>query len=98
VFLVAPTVDNIKRAAHIVRRCRTERNRNDEKYHLAFWPERTVYCQNIIDRLELGDCIMMHDFGNDLIPLDVDLFSMEMDDSCRLLYLQDDQRVCQLLA
>lgn len=54
------------------------KDRGAKKYYPCFWPKRTVICKEFFEQNGLSPFVDIRDFSFDLLPLDVDLYSLEM--------------------
>ena len=51
----------------------------DQTFHLIFSPRRTVLCKEALETFGVLGEVNIKDFSFDLIPLESDLLSLEMD-------------------
>ncbi|KRX00184.1 Sec1-like protein [Pseudocohnilembus persalinus] len=62
----------------------------DFTYIIVFWPQKTILCDEALERLQLKGIVQVKDFNFDLVPLEDDLLSYEMSSSFFDLYLRND--------
>ena len=73
--------------------------RQDKHYGIIFVPHRTVICEHVLDtRGLLGSNVNVYDYKLDLIPIDTDLLSMELDYSFNDCYVKGDPTVLYFIA
>lgn len=53
-------------------------NSGAKRYYPCFWPKRTIICKEFFELNGLTNLVDVRDFSFDLLPLDVDLYSLEM--------------------
>ena len=75
----------MKRIARII-----HKNSQDKNYHLVFWPRRTILCKEALESYGVYGNLDIRDFNFDLIPLDTDLLSLELDNCFKELYIEND--------
>ena len=85
IFFVYPKVLLMKRIARII-----HKNSQDKNYHLVFWPRRTILCKEALESFGVYGNLDIRDFNFDLIPLDSDILSLELDNCFKELYIEND--------
>jgi hypothetical protein len=50
-----------------------------KEYTIIFWPRRSIFCSQKIEDHNIYANVNIKDFNFDLIPLESDLLSLEMD-------------------
>lgn len=65
----------------------TDENIAFKTYHLICVPTCFVYFHTLIETEGLCDCVCLHRFNWDFIPLDDFLLSMEIQNVCKLTYI-----------
>ena len=62
----------------------------ESTYCCIFWPSESLFCQEALQRLGVYGNLIIKEFQFDLIPLDKDILSFEMEMSFRDLYRDGD--------
>ncbi|KAJ3118081.1 Vacuolar protein-sorting-associated protein 33 [Phlyctochytrium bullatum] len=63
---------------------------NTIDFSIFFVPRRTLVCEQLFEEQGVLGDIVLGEFHLDLIPLDEDVYSLELDDAFRDLYLDGD--------
>jgi len=58
-------------------------NGPNNTYKLVFWPSRTILAKELLEQEGVLSSVEIKDFSFDLIPLDLDVLSLEMPDAFR---------------
>jgi len=85
IFFVYPKVPLMKKIARII-----HKNSQDKNYHLVFWPRRTILCKEALESYGVYGNLDIRDFNFDLIPLDTDILSLELDSCFKEIYIEND--------
>ena len=83
----------MKRIANIILRDRMKKKGYEDirdKFYLILWPRHNILCKEVLkEQGVLGDLKIL-DFNFDLIPLEKDLLSLEMEFSFKDTYIDYD--------
>ena len=74
-IFLSPTHENLKILKELIT---INAEKGNKKYYPCFWPKRTLACKEFLESSKLLDLVEMKDFSFDLLPLDIDLYSLEM--------------------
>lgn len=88
IFLTAPTVSMMKRISKII--MTNKMNKDEKTYFLIFTPRRTFLCKEALEREGVFAEVTLMNFNFDLMPLENDLLSMQLENVPRELYLDSD--------
>mgnify|MGYP003880417885 FL=1 len=88
IFLTSPTVFMMRRIAKIIKN--NKYNKDDKSYYVICSPRRTFLAREALEREGVFADINLIDFNFDLIPIEDDLLSMQMDKIPKDLYLDLD--------
>jgi hypothetical protein len=72
-------------------------NTGAKRYYPCFWPKRTIICKEFFEQNGLTGVVDIRDFSFDLLPLDVDLYSLEMR-FLKELYISHDHSIYTTVA
>ncbi|KNC51656.1 vacuolar protein sorting-associated protein 33A [Thecamonas trahens ATCC 50062] len=87
VYITRPTLKNMKMIARQIRGA----VEGTHEYFVLFAPRKTLICERVLEEEGvLGDCTLF-EFAMDLIPLDDDVLSLEMESAFRECYLDGDR-------
>ncbi|KAM3137304.1 hypothetical protein pb186bvf_010674 [Paramecium bursaria] len=95
-IMIPPKMDITKRVAQIIRQ--HEGIGPQRQYLLVFWPQRTILCKELLDQEGVMSSVELRDFTFDLIPLDLDVLSLEMPDSFRDMIVDYDLSIYNYVA
>mmetsp|Transcript_57643 Transcript_57643/g.158760 ORF Transcript_57643/g.158760 Transcript_57643/m.158760 type:complete len:275 (-) Transcript_57643:1173-1997(-) len=87
-FFVRPNVDQMKLVASNIMACRA--TRGSERFNVYFAPHKTLVCEQVLEDEGVLDCVELSEYQLNLIPLDDDLISLELDRSFRECKLDGD--------
>lgn len=65
---------------------------------LVFWPQRSILCKELLDSEGVMSSVELRDFSFDLIPLDLDVLSLEMHDAYRDMVIDCDFSIYNYIA
>lgn len=65
-------------------------NGPNNTYKLVFWPSRTILAKELLEQEGVLSSVEIKDFSFDLIPLDLDVLSLEMPDAFRDMMIDQD--------
>ncbi|KAJ3126525.1 hypothetical protein HK098_007425 [Nowakowskiella sp. JEL0407] len=88
IYLCRPKIQNMKCIAENIR-SHTQAGIKLE-YSLFFVPRRTMICERVLEEEGVYGDISIGEYHLDIIPLDDDVISMELDNSFRELFLDGD--------
>ena len=88
VYLVRPDLPSMKMIAKQVHACLRAGIRT--QYHVYFVPHRTVVCEQMLEDEGVLQHLEIGEFHLGLIPLDADLYSLEMDGAYKQCYVDGD--------
>ncbi|KAJ3333130.1 hypothetical protein HDU76_011207 [Blyttiomyces sp. JEL0837] len=88
IYICRPKIACVKFIASHVQRSSEEGQEID--YNLFFVPRRTLVCEKVLEDAGVYGDIRIGEYHLDLIPLEDDVLSMEMEDSYRELFLEGD--------
>ena len=89
VYIVRPVLEHMKTIAAQIRAA--EAAGADSSYYLLFTPRKTLICERVLEEEGVLGDVTAWEFALDLIPLDDDVLSLEMDGSFRECYLDGDR-------
>ncbi|KAI9095923.1 Sec1-like protein [Phlyctochytrium arcticum] len=67
-------------------------------YRIYFVPQRSLLCERILEEESVYGEVTIGEYHLDLVPLDSDLLSLEMDNAFRDLYLYNDTEILHIMA
>jgi hypothetical protein len=90
VFIVPPEIETLKMVKRFIEN--VKKRRIKKTYNLVIYPKRTVLLQYMIRDMKLHFEFMnrIYDFNLDLIPLNVDLLSLENSDILKEIYVKKE--------
>ena len=94
VIFISPTVENLRKLKDLIL-INTERG--SRKFYPVFWPKRTLATKEFIESSNLSQYVEIRDFSFDLLPLDTDLYSLEMK-MIYDLYIEDNHSIFTTVA
>ncbi len=74
-IFLRPNSDSLIRLKDLIN---ANSNSGAKRYYPCFWPKRTIICKEFFELNGLTHLVDIRDFSFDLLPLDVDLYSLEM--------------------
>ncbi|KAI9353386.1 Sec1-like protein [Zopfochytrium polystomum] len=88
IYICRPKIAFVKFIAGHVR----QKNQFSSKteYSIFFVPRRTLVCERVLEEEGVYGDVSISEFHLDLVPLDDDVWSLELDDAFRELYLDGD--------
>lgn len=93
IFMSTPSVQNMNKINTVIQA------NMGKSFHMIFVPRRTFACKEVLlSSGRYGDINNIFDFNFDLIPMDTDLLSLEINDAARQLYLELDTTTLVLVA
>uniref|UniRef100_A0A0C9QQ98 Vps33a_1 protein n=1 Tax=Fopius arisanus TaxID=64838 RepID=A0A0C9QQ98_9HYME len=88
IFIVRPHLDMIDLIAENVH---GEQNRSPKEFHIFFVPRKSLLCQKKLqNRGVFGSFTLIEEFPCDLFPFDSDLMSMELSQTYKEFFLEND--------
>lgn len=93
-IFLKPSGENLKILKELID---MNRDKGNKKYYPCFWPKRTIICKEFFEQNQLSDFVDIRDFSFDLLPLDVDLYSLEMK-FIKELYINHDHSIYSTVA
>jgi vacuolar protein sorting-associated protein 33A len=73
------------------------KDRGNKTYYPVFWPKRSAVCKEYLEARGLLSSFNLRDFSFDLIPLDNDLYSLEMK-TFKELYIDNEYSIYNVVA
>ncbi|EGR33241.1 vacuolar sorting protein, putative [Ichthyophthirius multifiliis] len=96
IFFLSPSIEHVKRIAKIIH---SDQSRGQQKkYCSIFSPRITSLCREAFEKLGVMSNIIIKNFNFDLIPLESDLFSLEINTVIEDMYFDKDQSIFQQVA
>jgi len=65
-------------------------DKQESKFSLILWPRKNILCKETLEEQGVYGNLKIRDFNFDLIPLENDLLSLEMNFSFRDTYIDQD--------
>lgn len=97
VYICRPNIANVKHIASHVRQYQSNLNHQisagNTMHSLFFVPRRTLVCERLLEEEGVYADVVIAEFRMDLVPLEEDLWSLEMPEAFRDLYLDGDTTV-----
>ncbi|XP_038056680.1 vacuolar protein sorting-associated protein 33A-like [Patiria miniata] len=91
IFLVRPRLDLMEIVADAIRRTEEAAGRFHMEFHIFFVPRKSLMCEKKLTELGVyGTLTTVGEYTLDLLPFDSDVLSMEMEQSFKECYLQND--------
>ncbi|KAI8809867.1 vacuolar protein sorting-associated protein 33A [Cladochytrium replicatum] len=90
IYICRPKIHLMKRIAEHIRAHQQGPNPTKIEYSVFFVPRRTMVCERVLEEEGVYGEVTLGEFHLDLVPLDEDVVSMELDNSFRELYLDGD--------
>lgn len=94
--MIPPKLEVAKLVAKIIKD--NEGIGTQKQYMLVFWPQRTILCKELLETEGVASSVELRDFSFDLIPLDLDLLSLEMHDAFRDMVIDQDFSIYNYVA
>lgn len=70
---------------------------SNKRYFPCFWPKRTIICKEFLEQEDLLKYVDIKDFSFDLLPLDIDLYSLETK-YLKELYINNNHSIYSMVA
>lgn len=93
-FFVRPSVQQMKAVARQIIDAR-DRRLSTERYYVYFAPHKTLICEQVLEDEGVLEFVELGEYQLNLIPLDTDLISLELDRSFRECKLEGDMSSLQ---
>ncbi|KAH9503153.1 Vacuolar protein sorting-associated protein 33A [Bulinus truncatus] len=91
IFIVRPRLSLMETVAQCLLKEEPKGGHSRKEFHLLFVPRKSLLCEKKLkEKGVYGSFANVDEFNLGLIPFDSDLLSMEMDDSYRECYLEND--------
>lgn len=88
---------NIKSMETLVNLYEKNKDRGNKTYYAVFWPKRSAVCKEYLEARNLLGAFTLRDFSFDLIPIDHDLYSLEI--KCfKELFVDQEYSIYSLVA
>lgn len=88
---------NIKSMETLVQLYEKNKDKGNKKYYTVFWPKRSSVCKEYLEERGYLDSFELRDFSFDLIPLDHDVYSLQM--KCfKELYIDQEYSIYNVVA
>jgi hypothetical protein len=88
-IFLKPSGSNLKILKELIE---YNKDKGNKKYYPCFWPKRTIICKEFFEENNLNEFVDVRDFSFDLLPIDIDLYSLEMK-FLKELYINNDHSI-----
>lgn len=96
IFFVRPDKAHMKRIVRIIRN--NQISFQQKNYLLIFCPRSTVVCKEYLEKEAVMGNLQIRNFNFDLIPINDEVLSLEINDSLEHLYLRKELTILQVVA
>ncbi|CAD8053048.1 unnamed protein product [Paramecium sonneborni] len=93
-IIIPPKLDVTRKIAKMIKAA----NGPNNTYKLVFWPSRTILAKELLEQEGVLSSVEIKDFSFDLIPLDLDVLSLEMPDAFRDMMIDQDLSIYNYVA